>query len=77
MTFPQCVLIFPYILRMLQFADQTPEFGVSVFIQRSFCSTTVPHTQGAQARITQFYLQLHQCLPLPRMAPPQTEVADI
>jgi len=25
----------------------------------------VPHTQGAQAWITQFYLQLHQCLPLP------------
>jgi len=26
----------------------------------------VPHTQGAQARITQCYLQLHQCLRLPR-----------
>jgi len=26
----------------------------------------VPHTQGAQAWITQCYLQLHQCLPLPR-----------
>ena len=25
----------------------------------------VPHTQGAQERITQCYLQLHQCLPLP------------
>ena len=25
----------------------------------------VPHTQGAQAWITQCYLQLHQCLPLP------------
>jgi len=24
----------------------------------------VPHTQGAQAWITQFYLQLHQCLRL-------------
>ena len=24
----------------------------------------VPHTQGAQAWITQCYLQLHQCLPL-------------
>ena len=23
----------------------------------------VPHTQGAQAWITQCYLQLHQCLP--------------
>jgi len=42
----------------------------------------VPHTQDAQAWITQCYLQLHQCLPLPRnfvsvhqMAPNQTEVA--
>ena len=26
----------------------------------------VPHTQGTQAWITQIYLQLHQCLPLPR-----------
>jgi len=26
----------------------------------------VPHAQGAQAWITQFYLQLHKCLPLPR-----------
>jgi len=26
----------------------------------------VPHTQGAQAWITQCYLQLHQCLTLPR-----------
>ena len=25
----------------------------------------VSHTQTAQAWITQFYLQLHQCLPLP------------
>jgi len=38
----------------------------------------VPHTQGAQAWITQCYLQLHKCLPLPylvsvhQMAPPQT-----
>jgi len=34
----------------------------------------VPQTQGAQAWITQFYLQLHQ---LHQMAPPQTEVVDI
>ena len=34
----------------------------SVFIQRSF----LYYTQGAQAWITQFYLQLHQCLHLPR-----------
>jgi len=26
----------------------------------------VPHTQGAQAWIIQFHLQLHQCLPSPR-----------
>ena len=30
----------------------------------------VPHTQGAQAWITQCYLQLHQCLPLPRKRSP-------
>jgi len=41
----------------------------------------VAHTQGAQVRITQFYLQLHlTCLYLVsihQMAPPKTEVADI
>jgi len=41
----------------------------------------VPHTQGAQVRITQCYLQIIPYLPLPRsihqMAHPQTEVADI
>ena len=38
----------------------------------------VPHTQGAQVRIRQFYLQITSYLPLPRkMAPPQTEVTDI
>jgi len=48
---------------------------VSVFIQHSF----LYYTQGAQAWITQFYLQLHQCLPLSvhQMALPQTEVAHI
>jgi len=39
------------------------------------------HTQGSQAWITQFYLQLHQCLSLPRKRSPdgasQTEVANI
>ena len=30
----------------------------------------VPHSQGAQAWITQRYLQLHQCLPLPRKRSP-------
>ena len=37
---------------------------VSVFIYSALF--VVPHTQGAQAWITQCYLQLHQCLPLPR-----------
>ena len=41
----------------------------------------VPHTQGAQVRITQCYLQITQYLPLPRKRSPdgasQTEVADI
>jgi len=36
----------------------------------------VPHTQGAQARITQFYLQLH-LISVHQMAPLQTEVSDI
>jgi len=40
-----------------------------------FCST-VPHTQGAQARITQFYLQLHQCLSLPRKRSPDGASTD-
>jgi len=30
----------------------------------------VPHTEGAKAWITQCYLQLHQCLPLPRKRSP-------
>jgi len=41
----------------------------------------VPHTQGAQVRITQCYLQITLNLPLPRKHSPdgasQTEVADI
>jgi len=39
----------------------------------------VPHTQGAQACITQFYLQLHHAslylISVHQMAPPQTEIA--
>jgi len=34
----------------------------------------VPHTQGAQARITQFYL--HQCLPVPRKHSPDGASPD-
>ena len=41
----------------------------------------VPHTQGAQVRITQCYLQITPYLPLPRKHSPdgasQTEGADI
>jgi len=41
----------------------------------------VPHTQGAQVRITQFYLQITPYLPLPHTRSPdgasQTDVADI
>jgi len=36
----------------------------------------VSHTQGAQAWITQFYLQLHQCLPLPRKRSPDGASVD-
>jgi len=43
---------------------------VSVFIQRSVCSTGVSHTQGAQAWITHFYRRLHQCVSLPRKRSP-------
>jgi len=45
---------------------------VSVLIQHS----GVPHTHSAQAWITQFYLQLHQCLPLPRKRSPDGASAD-
>ena len=36
----------------------------------------VPHTQAAQAWITQFHLQLHQCLPLPRKRSPDSASPD-
>jgi len=36
----------------------------------------VPHTQGAQAWITQCYLQLHQCLSLPRKHSPDGASPD-
>ena len=36
----------------------------------------VPHTQGTQAWITQCYLQLHQCLPLPRKRSPDGASPD-
>ena len=36
----------------------------------------VPHSQGAQAWITQCYLQSHQCLPLPRKCSPDGTSAD-
>jgi len=35
-----------------------------------------PHTRGAQAWITQFYLQLDQCLPLPRKCSPDGTSTD-
>ena len=38
--------------------------------------SVVPHTQGAQAWITQCYLQLHQCLPLPRKRSPDGASPD-
>ena len=41
----------------------------------------VPHTQGAQVRITQFTCKLHltcfYLVSVHQMAPPQTEVEDI
>ena len=36
----------------------------------------VHHTRGTQAWITQFYLQLHQCLPLPRKRSPDGASPD-
>ena len=36
----------------------------------------LPHTQGAQAWITQSYLQLHQCLPLPHKRSPDGASPD-
>ena len=70
-----------------------PSCGVCVCVKKvkvkevNLYSTfiVVPHTQGAQVRITQCYLQITPYLPLPRkhspltmqMAHPQTEVVDI
>ena len=36
----------------------------------------VPHTQGTRSWFTQCYLQLHQCLPLPRKCPPDGASTD-
>jgi len=36
----------------------------------------VPHTQGAQVRITQFYLQITPCLLLPRKRSPDGAFPD-
>ena len=36
----------------------------------------VPHTQGAQVRITQCYLQITACLPLPRKRSPDSASPD-
>jgi len=36
----------------------------------------LPRIQGAHAWITQFYLQLHQCLPLPRKCSPDGASPD-
>jgi len=38
--------------------------------------TVVPHTQGAQVRITQFYLQITPYLPLPRKRSPDGASPD-
>ena len=37
----------------------------------------VPHTQGAQAWITQFYLQITTGLPLPRKRSPDGATTDL
>ena len=37
----------------------------------------VPQTQGAQAWITQFYLQITPCLPLPRKRSPDGATTDL
>jgi len=37
----------------------------------------VPHIQGAQAWITQFYLQITPCLPLPRKHLPDGATTDL
>jgi len=53
------------------------EVGVMVYLYSAlFCSTRVPHTQDAQACITQVYLQLHQCLPLPCTRSPDGAFSD-
>jgi len=52
---------------------------VSVFIHKVYLYSVlfvVLHTRGARALITQFYLQLHQCLPLPRKRSPDGASPD-
>ena len=47
-----------------------------VYIYLYSALPVVPHPRGAQAWITQCYLQLHQCLPLPRKRSPDGASPD-
>ena len=54
--------------------DKKVKAKVSVYLYSALF--VVPHTQGAQAWITQFYLQLHHGLPLPRKRSPDGASTD-
>ena len=49
----------------------------SVNVKVTARSFVLPHTPGAQAWITQFYLQLHQCLALPHKRSPDGATTDL
>ena len=49
---------------------------VSVFIYSTLYVVALRHTQGTQAWTTQSYLQVHQCLPLPRKRSPDGASPD-
>ena len=47
-----------------------------VDLYSAFIVSLVPHTQGAQVRIKQFYLQITPYLPLPRKHSPDVAATD-
>jgi len=66
----------------IQTDGQTSDDGIvkgskgSGFIYTCIAFIVVPHTQGAQVRITQCYLQITPCLPLPRKHSPDGASPD-
>ena len=63
-------------LRLSSTADTCVMAIINDFVKVKGALFVVPHTQGPQAWITQCYLQLHQCLPLPRKRLPDGASPD-